>query len=190
MRRESAFTGLEAGIILIAFVIAASVFAYTTLTAGFFTAEKAEEVTAESSQEASAVLYAEGAIYGSLYNGGPSDGQLETVSFTMSIPSTGLAQDISKMIIIYTQFDRAGHVVNLPRTYRFGGTTASGLLFGVENGDTEPVMQPNERRIFTMTALEGPVTGGYFTIETKPKNGIGAFIKKTLPGAFEGGAII
>ena len=38
---EDAFTGLEAAIVLIAFVVVASVFSYVVLGAGFFTTQKA-----------------------------------------------------------------------------------------------------------------------------------------------------
>jgi flagellin FlaB len=38
---HDAFTGLEAAIVLIAFVVVAAVFAYVILGAGFFTTQKA-----------------------------------------------------------------------------------------------------------------------------------------------------
>ncbi|MFP3975416.1 MAG: archaellin/type IV pilin N-terminal domain-containing protein [Dehalococcoidia bacterium] len=42
-RGESGITGLETAIVLIAFVIVASIFAYTVLSAGIFSSQKAEE---------------------------------------------------------------------------------------------------------------------------------------------------
>ncbi|MDX8551865.1 hypothetical protein KHC33_01170 [Methanospirillum sp. J.3.6.1-F.2.7.3] len=191
MKRDLGFSGLESAIILIAFVVVASVFAYTILGSGFFATQKAQTVTQESTTEASAVMYPEGGIYGSLYSGGTYDGQLETVSFTLTIPPTGMAQDLNENIIIYTQKNKDGTITGTPRTYTFSGSeTPSGLLFGVERGDTDPIMQPGERRAFYMAELEGPVPGGFFTIETKPKNGVGAFIQKSLPPAYSGGIII
>jgi len=56
-RRQRGITGLETAIILIAFVVVASVFAYTVLSAGIFSAEKGKEAihsgleTARSSME-------------------------------------------------------------------------------------------------------------------------------------------
>ena len=38
---EEGFTGLEAAIVLIAFIVVASVFSYVVLGAGFFTTQKA-----------------------------------------------------------------------------------------------------------------------------------------------------
>jgi flagellin FlaB len=40
-RNDEGFTGLEAAIVLIAFVVVAAVFSYVVLGAGFFTTQKA-----------------------------------------------------------------------------------------------------------------------------------------------------
>ncbi|RQD81190.1 MAG: flagellin, partial [Methanocalculus sp. MSAO_Arc1] len=42
-RKEDAFTGLEAAIVLIAFIVVAAVFSYVMLGAGFFTTQKSQE---------------------------------------------------------------------------------------------------------------------------------------------------
>ncbi|MBN1195149.1 MAG: flagellin, partial [Methanomicrobiaceae archaeon] len=44
MNTDEAFTGLEAAIVLIAFVVVAAVFSYVVLGAGFFTTQKSQEV--------------------------------------------------------------------------------------------------------------------------------------------------
>ena len=43
MDRNEGFTGLEAAIVLIAFVVVAAVFSYVVLGAGFFTTQKSQE---------------------------------------------------------------------------------------------------------------------------------------------------
>ena len=43
IREQSGITGLETAIVLIAFVVVAAVFAFTVLTTGLFTSEKAKE---------------------------------------------------------------------------------------------------------------------------------------------------
>src|SRR3974390_3064960 len=44
LNNEKGFTGLEAAIVLIAFVVVAAVFSYVMLGAGFFTTQKSQEV--------------------------------------------------------------------------------------------------------------------------------------------------
>lgn len=50
------FTGLEAAIVLIAFVVVAAVFSYVVLGAGFFTTQKSQEVVHTGVQQASSTL--------------------------------------------------------------------------------------------------------------------------------------
>ena len=50
---DNAFTGLEAAIVLIAFVVVAAVFAYVVLGAGFFTTQKAQETVYKGVEQAS-----------------------------------------------------------------------------------------------------------------------------------------
>ena len=45
MKRDNAFIGLEAAIVLIAFVVVAAVFSYVMLGAGFFATHKSQEVS-------------------------------------------------------------------------------------------------------------------------------------------------
>ena len=51
LRSERGITGLETAIILIAFVVVASVFAYTVLTAGIFSSQKANETVNAAIEE-------------------------------------------------------------------------------------------------------------------------------------------
>jgi flagellin FlaB len=67
---ERGFTGLEAAIVLTAFIVVAAVFSYMVLGAGFFSTEKAKEVvhtgveTATSSAELSGDVIGHGWMYG------------------------------------------------------------------------------------------------------------------------------
>jgi len=56
MNKEEAFTGLEAAIVLIAFVVVAAVFSYVVLGAGFFTTQKSQEVVYSSVEQASSSI--------------------------------------------------------------------------------------------------------------------------------------
>ncbi|MEE8517726.1 MAG: archaellin/type IV pilin N-terminal domain-containing protein [Dehalococcoidia bacterium] len=71
LRNESGITGLETSIILIAFVVVASVFAYAVLSAGLFTADKSKEAVNAGIDLATSSLE----IMGSM----KADGQTPTV---------------------------------------------------------------------------------------------------------------
>ena len=63
-RNENAFTGLEAAIVLIAFVVVAAVFSYVVLGAGFFTTQKSQQVVHAGVTQAASNIVVKGNVYG------------------------------------------------------------------------------------------------------------------------------
>ena len=63
-RDERGITGLETAIILIAFVVVASVFAYTVLSAGIFSSQKGQEAIYEGLEETRASMALRGSVLG------------------------------------------------------------------------------------------------------------------------------
>ena len=63
-KNEDAFTGLEAAIVLIAFVVVAAVFSYVVLGAGFFTTQKSQEVVHSSVAQTSSSMEVVGDVIG------------------------------------------------------------------------------------------------------------------------------
>jgi flagellin FlaB len=61
-KHEKGITGLETAIILIAFVVVAAVFAYTALSAGLFSTQKAQEAVYSGLKEAQSTLELRGGI--------------------------------------------------------------------------------------------------------------------------------
>lgn len=59
---EKGFTGLEAAIVLTAFIVVAAVFSYVVLNAGFFTTEKAKEVVHTGVETATSAVVLAGDI--------------------------------------------------------------------------------------------------------------------------------
>lgn len=54
--RNDAFTGLEAALVLIAFVVVAAVFSYVVLSAGFFTIQKSQSVIYSAVEQGSSTM--------------------------------------------------------------------------------------------------------------------------------------
>ncbi len=87
---QQGITGLETAIILIAFVIVASVFAYVVLSAGLFSAQKAKEAVHSGLQEVRSVIELKGNILGKM-----EDSVLTEVYFTVGTPPGGDAIDFT-----------------------------------------------------------------------------------------------
>jgi flagellin FlaB len=63
-RNKKAISGLETAIVLIAFVIVASAFAYAVLNMGFLATQKSQQVVIGGLQAASSALIVDGPVYG------------------------------------------------------------------------------------------------------------------------------
>ena len=64
LRNEAGITGLETAIVLIAFVVVASVFAFAVLSTGLLSAEKSKETVLGGLSEAGSTMYVKGAVVG------------------------------------------------------------------------------------------------------------------------------
>jgi flagellin FlaB len=101
MNTEEGFTGLEAAIVLIAFVVVAAVFSYVVLGAGFFTTQKAQEVVYTSVDQASSSVEILGQVYGF---GNGTDGNyvdIGQVQFKVGLTAGGSPVDFSKTTLTF-----------------------------------------------------------------------------------------
>jgi flagellin FlaB len=79
-RNKKAISGLETAIVLIAFVIVASAFAYAVLNMGFLATQKTQEVVVGGLQAAASAIVLDGPVYG--YSGsGNTSAYVTTVIF-------------------------------------------------------------------------------------------------------------
>jgi flagellin FlaB len=93
---ERGITGLETAIILIAFVVVASVFAFTVLSTGVFSAERSKETIYAGLEEAKSSLEPRGSLIA--FRGGLGAGPTETiykVSFILANAVAGEAVDMT-----------------------------------------------------------------------------------------------
>src|SRR3972149_1357774 len=92
-KREEGITGLETAIILIAFVIVASVFAFVVLSTGLFRAERAKEAVFAGLDNARGTLEVRGAVPASDDDGdGDVDGAVgstDNIKFNVGLAAGG-----------------------------------------------------------------------------------------------------
>jgi archaeal flagellin FlaB len=96
LREQKGITGIETAIILIAFVVVASVFAYSTLSAGLFSAEKSREAVYSGLEEIQGTLELRGGILGhrdTLNTAG--SGSLGKLDITLILFSSGSQVDLT-----------------------------------------------------------------------------------------------
>jgi flagellin FlaB len=189
---EKGITGLETAIILIAFVVVASVFAYTVLTAGIFAAERGEEAVYAGLEGARASVVTVGGVIGETAVVGGNVTRLvftvanavggEPINFVPPIADnvTGRAGAGSVNVVVISYIDLNQHVPNLAWTF---------TPLGENDGDN--LLEPREK--FQITVGVGPADGlitalapdlgadRTFTIKIKPPVGAVLTLERTIP---------
>jgi flagellin FlaB len=170
MKKESAFSGLEAAIVLIAFVVVAAVFSYVMLGAGFFATQKSQEVTYSGMKQATSNLILDGMIYGSY-----ASDKLQELYFFVKVPEGGETQDLKFVEYLWT-------IENLAVTT-------------IANGNVTPKdkqLNPGSRQKLKLVIPETyrPSAGDKFVLEIKPKTGASTIVTRTLADGYNGGVII
>ncbi len=100
-RNDEGFTGLEAAIVLIAFVVVAAVFSYVVLGAGFFTTQKAQETVYTGVAQATSNIQMIGQVYGTTSATGGT--QVKNIQFSLGLAPGAPSLDLTKMVIVVTQ---------------------------------------------------------------------------------------
>jgi flagellin FlaB len=143
-KHEKGITGLETAIILIAFVVVAAVFAYTTLSAGLFSTQKSQEAVYSGLKEARATLELKGNVIATANESGAT-GRVQQISFIVanvlggeaidftepdqSANSTGVAANTSSNKVVINYIDEAQTVNDLYWTIdKLGGSDEDDLL--------------------------------------------------------------
>jgi flagellin FlaB len=93
-RNKKAISGLETAIVLIAFVIVASAFAYAVLNMGFLATQKSQQVVLGGLQAASSALVIDGPVYGYSVVPGPN-GNITSIIFWLKTASAATSVDLN-----------------------------------------------------------------------------------------------
>ena len=180
MRNEDAFTGLEAAIVLIAFIVVAAVFSYVVLGAGFFTTQKSQEVVHTGVAQASSNME----VSGPVVIAGNGSSQVGNITFYLQLAAGGSPIDMNKTTyVVSTKTNQQTYTSNNVTTawYVDGVNATEGannLLEKFEfvkvtvNGTTEkplPAINPNDK----------------FIVEIRPDQGAAYPLERNAPPSLE-----
>jgi len=189
---EDAFTGLEAAIVLIAFVVVAAVFSYVVLGAGFFTSQTAQATVHTGVQQASSSMELVGNVYGIAAAAGNT--HLEYVNTTVALTAGGTSVDLSQMVVSYSDSNK-GYNANVP----FGGVLADGAsnCDNAKSGVTQSwciaqkinpqtasgaMLEPNAQFVIMVGVPDTATTNQKITINFQPAVGAVLPVTRTIPG--------
>ncbi len=182
-------TGLETAIILIAFVVVATVFAFTVLSTGVFSAERSKETIYAGLQESRSSIEPRGSVIA--YSGGAGSGPTTTVykvTFVVGNSASGAEIDLTppytadgsatdpdfvngaeyRTIISYT--DRTQHLSDVPWTVTFLGEASTDNL--MEPGEKAEITVWLLTRDHTVTDVTAANAVGTWTPDSRGSHGI------------------
>lgn len=140
MQKRRGLTGLETAIILVAFVITSSAFAFVVLNMGFMTADKTQSVISGSMDESSSALQLDSDIIGTFANNTLDQDQIcltKAVFYvTLGPGNSPIDMDDDQIVITYANPRCHGVVYD-------GSTSVAAIT--VINGDADTILESGER---------------------------------------------
>jgi flagellin FlaB len=173
---ESGITALETAIILIAFIVVASVFAFTILSAGTSSTERGQEAIYSGLEQVESSMEVKGAVVAA------SDGtSLTSVAFTVGnvggepVDLTATAED---RVVIIGYRDEDEFVNNVTWTVDW-----------IVQNDTDNMLEEGELAEITVDLVtdltSAPGASTPFTLEIKPPQGAVLNLERTTPPALD-----
>jgi len=175
---DEGFTGLEAAIVLIAFVVVAAVFSYVVLGAGFFTTQKAQQTVHTGVSQATSAVEPSGPV--SVQADGAGSG-ISNITFYLQLAAGGNAVDMSKVTYTVSTPTKVATFTNGTVNYTWvqqntpidpGQTLHSGLL------------NPREMVLVTVSPGFSSTDMGVntpFIVQVNPPIGAALPIARTVP---------
>jgi flagellin FlaB len=166
------FTGLEAAIVLIAFIVVASVFSYVILGAGFFTTQKAQETVYRSVEQASTNVEVVGNVYGIQSEG--SSG-INKIQFSLKLAVGSSAVDLSRMKIVFSTPSTT------PATLSQGTTADRSTFTAKKDGTTDVTALRENEQVEIAFNVEPVQPNTKINIEVRPALGAVIPFSRTIP---------
>lgn len=180
--KDDAFTGLEAAIVLIAFVVVAAVFSYVVLGAGFFTTQKSQETVYSATKQASANLAEIGPV---VVQSDEPGTYVQNLSFNIKLAAGANPVDLSRVTYhVTTSSQDELFVDEFSETTGYDKVNRTSVLLG----DSDNLLEKNE---IDEVKIELRDRSGYtdfnigvndmFSVEIKPDVGAPLLLQKHAP---------
>jgi len=175
LRDEKGITALETAIILIAFVVVASVFAFTILSAGSFSTEQSRDAIYSGLEQVQGSLELRGSVIG-LTALPTVTTKIDYVVFSLGNVAGGDPVDLSTSGPVVVEYRDASH--RLPNaTYTLGWAYRT---------DSDDLLEERETAVMTVTVTSASLgTNTNFAVEIKPPSGAPLYIERTTPAVLD-----
>jgi archaeal flagellin FlaB len=179
IKNDKGFTGLEAAIVLIAFVVVAAVFSYVMLGAGFFTTQKSQEVVHTGVTQASSSVELSGDVTAL----GTAGTVINRVNLILQLAAGGSPVDMKNSIIVYS----SGKTKPTELTLASDTTPVDGSKYAITakyNGNDDNILDKGEKfDVQVLITNEAIGANELFQLQIIPPSGSPYIITRTAPPA-------
>ena len=172
---ERGITGLETAIVLIAFVVVSSVFAFAALSTGLFSSDRAKETIREGLSEARGTLELRGAV---IAEDTDENGDVDKGYFQVANAAGGEPVDLTqgKTIIRYSDTSQS----------KIFDTSALFSVTAIGDADADNLVEPGEMYEIALLSMESNLATNLaksktFSVEVIPPQGAVLYIERTTP---------
>jgi flagellin FlaB len=176
-QEQRGITGLETAIVLIAFVVVSSTFAFAALSTGLFSADKSKETINAGLSEARGTLELRGAVI--VKESATTPNVVDEIYFQVANSAGGGAVNLNPgdTLIKYT---------DPSQTKVYNGSAGVFSVAGKGNADSDNLVEPGEIYQITLSGLEADLNPDLgldtqFTIEVIPPQGATMLIERRTP---------
>ncbi len=183
MPDQRGITGLETAIVLIAFVVVSSVFAFAALSTGLFSSDVAKQTIQAGLAETRGTLELKGSVVAKVSGTTGVSGVVTTILFHVSNAAAGEAIDLTPGNTVIKYSDK-NQTINMTSSTNFTSTNIASF------GDTDSLLEIGEIFEIELLALTTQLnpdlgTNKEFSIEVIPPRGAVLFIGRRTPVSLE-----
>jgi flagellin FlaB len=180
---DAGFTGLEAAIVLLAFVIVASVFAYVVLTTGILFSEESRSTVHQGIREAGSSVTVTGMVYGVSNTPGYIDSIIIPVGLTAGSEPIDFATVSVRLV-------GSAHREIVNQSVPLVDVSPEDGFWSVQerlNSDADLLLEAGEQYVLNITPGNRNDCKPYrsFTVEIKPAGRVALRVERTVPGSID-----
>jgi len=192
LKSKKAIVGVEAAIVLIAFIITAAALSYVVVNMGFFTTQKTKETMQSGLEESLSALQLDGVVTGKTDN----NSQIQFIVFPVKLSVGKAALDLKNESVIVSVYLPGTTLMNVyegvnSTTVSDWNTLIDNLnltdnqaKFAIYNGDDDSVLESTEKAFLVMNLGSANRIADYETVKIEVKTAVGAALTvvRTAPG--------
>lgn len=193
-RKVKGMVGIEAAIVLIAFVIVAAALAFVALNMGLFTTQKSKDVIARGLEEASSALEVDGLIVGKTKNESGSK-KLVGIAIPLKLTTGRTPTDTEKISVKIVTADNITvipaqeitdiHALNKSNPFKLLAEDGQMIALIEYQGDGDALIEWGEKwvLVINLTKVWGEGLEPYekITVEIRPPVGAPLTVTRTVP---------